>query len=76
VARLAKYVPADPVEIAEHLLEQRFAVLGVVPRLVSPYRQGVKWNPADHWCLADELLRSEPVDSRWAIKGELIQVTR
>jgi hypothetical protein len=82
-ARLARYLPADPAEIAEHLLDQRGAVLGVVPRLVSPYRQDVKWDPADHWCLAGELLRAEPdgpraepVGPRWAIKGKLIEVTR
>lgn len=74
-ARLAKYLPADPVEIGEHLLDQSRAVLDVVPRLVSPYRRDVKWDPADHWCLAGELLRAESVDSRWAIRGELVEVT-
>lgn len=76
VARLAKYLTADPAEIEEHLLDQRRAVLGVVPRLVSPYRDGVKWDPADHWCVAGELLRTESVDRSWAVRGELIEVTR
>ena len=76
VARLATVLPADPEEIEEHLLDQRRAVLGVVPRLVSPYRAGVKWDPADHLCVAGELLPAEPVDPRWAIRGELVELSR
>jgi hypothetical protein len=75
-ARIATTLPADPVEIEKHLLDQRRAVLGVLPRLASPYREGVKWDPADHWCVAGELLASDPVGPRWAIKGELIEVAR
>jgi hypothetical protein len=69
VARLATVLPADPVEIQEHLLDQRRAVLGVVPRLVYPYRKGVKWDPADHLCVAGELLPAEPVSPHWAISA-------
>ncbi len=76
VARLAKYLPGDSVEISRHLLDQRRAVLGVVPRLVYPYREGVKWDPSDHLCVAGELLSAEPVDRRWAIKGDLVALTR
>jgi hypothetical protein len=50
-------------------------VLGVVPRLVSPYQGGVKWDPADRLCVAGELLAAEPVDRRWAIRGELVEVS-
>ncbi len=74
VARLATVLPADPMEISELLLDQRWAVLGVVPRLVSPYRASVKWDPADHLCVAGELLAAEPVDRRWAIRGEIVEV--
>jgi ADP-ribosylglycohydrolase len=49
--------------------------VGVVPRLVYPYRAGVKWDPADHLCVAGELLASEPVDRRWAIKGEIVELS-
>jgi hypothetical protein len=76
VARLVKYLPADPAEIEEHLLDQRWAVLGAVPRLVSPYREGVKWDPSDHLCVAGELLAAEPNGPRWAIKGELVELSR
>jgi hypothetical protein len=76
VARLAQVLPADPAEIEKLLLDRRCAVLGVVPRLVYPYREGVKWDPADHWCVAGELLAAEPADPHWAIKGELVELSR
>ena len=69
-ARLAAVLPPDPREIEHHLLDQRGAVLGAVPRLVAPYQAGVKWDPSDHLCVAGELL-AEPVDDRWAIKGAI-----
>lgn len=76
VARLAKSLPADGEEIRQHLLDQRRAVLGAVPRLVSPYQSGVKWDPADHMCVAGELLSAKPAGASWAIKGELVEVSR
>jgi hypothetical protein len=76
VARLAKYLLAQLEEIEEHLLDQRRAVLGAVHRLVSPFGAGVKWDPSDHLCVAGELLAAEPVDDRWAIKGEVFELSR
>lgn len=76
VARLATVLPANPKEIEEHLLDQRRAVLGIKQRLVYPYRADVKWDPDDHMCVAGELLPAEPVDERWAIRGELIELSR
>ena len=75
VARLATVLPADSAEIEELLFDQRWAVLGVVPRLVRPYGDGVIWDPADHLCVAGELLPAEPVDRRWAIKGEIVELS-
>lgn len=76
IGRLASTLRADPFEIEKHLLEKRWAVLGAVPRLVSAYREGVKWDPADHWCVAGELLAVHPRGRRWSIKGDLAAVTR
>ena len=76
VARIATMVSADPAEIQQRLIDQRRAVLGVVPRLVAPYRKGVKWDPADHLCVAGELLAAEPVGPHWAIRGELVELSR
>ncbi|GAB7069396.1 hypothetical protein JCM12141A_36850 [Mycolicibacterium hodleri] len=75
-ARVASLISAEPAEIENHLLDQRRAVLGVSPRLVSPYRDGVKWDPADHRCVAGELLATEPVGPRWAIRGRVVEVDR
>jgi len=76
IARLAKSLSAEPEEIQKHLLDQRHAVLGATPRLVYPYREHVKWDPADHRCLAGELIAAPGLDSRWAIKGEIVEVAR
>ncbi len=76
VTRLVKDLPARPEEIERCLLDQRRAVLGAVPRLVSPYREGVKWDPADHLCVAGEVLTAEAVDARWAIKGQIVELLR
>lgn len=76
VRRLAATLPADPVEIEKHLLDQGRAVLGVVSRLVYPYGAGVKWDPADNLCVAGELLPVNPVDRRWAIRGEIVELFR
>jgi hypothetical protein len=76
VARLATVLPANPKEIEEYLLDQRRAVLGIKQRLVYPYRTDVKWDPDDHLCVAGELLAAEPVGPRWAIRGELVEVSR
>ena len=76
VARLAAVLPADPVEIEELLLDRRRAALGVVPRLVYLRDVGVQWNPADDRCAAGELLAAEPVGEHWAIRGEIVEVSR
>ena len=75
-ARLATALPADATEIEKYLLDQRRAVLGAVNKLVSPYRAGVKWDPSDHRCVAGELLAAEPIDDRWAIKGDIVELAR
>lgn len=75
-ARIARDVSADSVEIEEQLLDQRRAVLGTVPRLVSLCGPGVKWDPSDHLCVAGELLAAEPADERWSIKGEIVELSR
>lgn len=64
-------------EIEHHLVDQRRAVLWAVHRLVKPFgEKGVQWSPADDVCVAGELLSADPVDDRWAIKGELVALAR
>ncbi|MCH9732346.1 MAG: hypothetical protein K0U84_22205 [Actinomycetia bacterium] len=87
--RIAEYLPPQDEregkemdrleqEIEILLRDPRSAVLGGVPRLVSPYRSGVKWDPSDHLCVAGELLATqpEPSDDGWAIKGEVFELFR
>jgi hypothetical protein len=75
-ARLATVISADRAEIEKHLLDPRRAVLGAMPRLVKPYGAGVQWQPADNWCVAGELLPAEPVGPGWAIRGEVVELSR
>jgi hypothetical protein len=78
VTRLATTLPAQPEEIDGYLRRKDWAVLGEVYRLVAPYRSGVKWDPADHRCVAGEVLATpaEPGDSCWTIKGKIFELTR
>jgi hypothetical protein len=73
-ARIAGALHAEAAQIEQLLGDRRRAVLGAVPRLVFPYGAGVKWDPADHWCVAGELLLAESVGPRWAIAGELVEL--
>jgi hypothetical protein len=71
--RLSAALHAEPHQIARQLTAHPCAMLGAVHRLVAPYRDGVKWDPADHWCVAGELLPAEPDGPHWAIRGDLIE---
>lgn len=77
-ARLAQFLPADPDEIETLLLDDRWAVLGAVPRLVYLRGAAVQWNPADDWCAAGELLTAapEPTGTGWAISGQIVELSR
>ena len=69
---------ADPAEIERHLRQQGRGVLGEVPQLVRPSGNGgVIWSPEDHRCVTGELLRIDPPgDQHWAIKGDVIALSR
>lgn len=75
-SRLATVLPAETTEIERHLLDQQRAVLGAVRQLVLPQRKGGTWNPADHMCVAGQLLPAKPAGPRWAIRGELVEIAR
>lgn len=75
-SRIAAHLNADPTEVESLLLDRHGAVLGVVPRLVHHRSDGVQWNPVDHWCVAGELVATQPVDDRWAISGEIVELSR
>lgn len=76
-ARLATTIPASPSEIAVLLLDDRWAVLGAVPRLVHLRGSGVQWNPADDFCDAGELLAVDPPRNarQWSIRGSIVELS-
>ncbi len=78
-ARLAAQLGPSATELAQKLLDDRGAVLGVTRRLLYPRAKGVQWDPADHLCLAGELLVESGSAAGWTISGvveELRRVTR
>lgn len=59
-----------PQAVADLLLDDSVAVLGQ-RRTVAPYREGVKWDPADDLCLAGEVLTTSATGAGWTVSGEL-----
>src|SRR6266568_4352687 len=49
----------------------RSAVLGVTDMLVHPRGTGVQWNPADHLCMAGQVLRRQVPGGTWTLSGEI-----
>lgn len=61
--------PAGP--IAETLLSDKRAVLGTTDMLVRPRGTGVQWNPADHLCMAGQVLCQQALGGTWTLSGEI-----
>ena len=57
--------------IAQALLDNKHAVLGITDRLVYPHGTGVQWNPADHLCMAGQVLCRQAPDDAWMLSGEI-----
>lgn len=64
--RIAGKLNVTPVQVAEYLGESANSVLGS-RKVVSPYRQFVKWNPQDELCLVGQLLVQHRDSSSWTI---------
>ena len=45
-------------------------------RLVYPRGTSVQWNPADHLCMAGQVLCQEAPGDRWALSGEIHAIER
>ncbi|WP_141772512.1 hypothetical protein [Mycolicibacterium neoaurum] len=75
-SRLATVLPAHAADIEEHLRDHDRAVLGEVPQLVRPQGRAGVWNPADHLCVAGELIPGRPCSQSWAIRGRMFEVYR
>lgn len=73
-SRAALHISATPEEIASLLGCRNRAVLGAVPSLLHRRGAGVQWNPADDFCVAGELLAATSWSSRWALRGDILEV--
>jgi hypothetical protein len=66
---LATERPADM--IAQALLNDERAVLGTTDMLVRLRGTGVQWNPADHLCMAGQVLCRPASGGTWTLSGEI-----
>jgi hypothetical protein len=60
--------------LSRELQDERWQVLGS-RRLVKPFRDGFKWNPADEACLAADIqMQSQPNNRPWHLSGSLVEI--
>ncbi len=57
--------------IAQTLLNDGRAVLGVTDMVVHLRGTGVQWNPADHLCMAGQVLCQQVPGGTWTLSGEI-----
>jgi len=75
-SRLAKIMKVEPIELQELLFDSSTNVLGHID-LLSPYRNGVKWNPADDKVVKAEIFIGNPnMRGIWTHSGELFSVIK
>jgi hypothetical protein len=70
-ARMALVTGQPAGLIAQALLDDKRAVLGMTDRLVHLRGTGVQWNPADHLCVAGQVLCQEAPGDTWRLSGEI-----
>ena len=70
-ARLAIATGQPTGLIAQALLDDKRAVLGMTDRLVHLRGTGVQWNPADHLCMAGQILCRDALGDTWTLSGEI-----
>jgi hypothetical protein len=74
-SRVGKTLGIPDDEESRLLSSRERAVLGVAKRLLWPWRNSVQWNPADHLCLAGEVLDSDQSDD-WVLSGQISELHR
>jgi hypothetical protein len=70
-ALLAVGTGQSPGWIERVLLDDSHAVLGIADRLVYLRGTRVQWSPADHLCMAGQVLCREAPGDRWTLSGEI-----
>jgi hypothetical protein len=68
-ARVAAATGEQPGLITQLLTDSTRAVLGATGTLVHLRGEGVQWNPADHLCVAGQLLTTQTAGKTWALSG-------
>jgi hypothetical protein len=75
VAARVSATTSQPIDlIAETLLDDRHAVLGVVDKLLYPRGDGVQWNPGDQLCMTGQILVQPISSSTWTLSGQIYSV--
>lgn len=75
VSRLRKQLPLEENELLPLLLDEQNSVLGE-RNLVQPYRDFVKWNPADDAFTFIKVNVNKNRNNTWTIDGELFAVEK
>jgi hypothetical protein len=70
-ARIAAATGEQPGLITRLLSDSTRAVLGTAGPLVHLRGQGVQWNPADHLCVAGQLLIKQAAGNAWTLSGDI-----
>jgi hypothetical protein len=70
-ARVAAATGEQPGLITQLLADGSRAVLGATGTLVHLRGEGVQWNPADHLCVAGQLLITQTAGHTWTLSGAI-----
>ncbi|MFN8614050.1 MAG: hypothetical protein U0931_41345 [Vulcanimicrobiota bacterium] len=70
-ARLSALTGQPAERLSELLCEPSGAVLGTPGELLAVYRQGIKWNPDDHHCVAGTVTWAAGPDQEWSLSGRI-----
>jgi hypothetical protein len=70
IARLARITGLPTSRIKQALFDDERAVLGI-DALVHLRGGGVQWNPADHLCVAGQVVCRPAPETRWMLSGEI-----
>lgn len=70
-ARVAAGTGEQPGRITQLLADSTRAVLGATGALVHLRGEGVQWNPADHLCVAGQLLITQTAGNTWTLSGAI-----
>jgi hypothetical protein len=70
-ARIGAATAEPPGVITKILADDQRAVLGASGSLVYLRGAGVQWNPADHLCVAGQVLIAETTGDSWTLSGDI-----